>query len=152
MNSNNNVRELLQVTTRRLGLLNKNCCSSNGFSISVVHSHILYEISRQSEPSMQKIADTLGIEVTTFSRQIQKLINEQLITKETNPSDKRSSFLSLTLEGKKLVKSIDQEMNHYIKDIFSKMNEFEKDTVIRSIELLNNAMENTDQCCKVNSL
>lgn len=146
-NSIQDLRELFQVTTRRFGLLNKNCCSSEGISVSVIHSHILYEVSRNHTPSMQLISESLGIDATTFSRQIQKLIQQGLLLKTPNPDDKRIFILSLTEEGNKLVKSIDEEMNEYIKDIFSNMSEFEAQTVINSMEILNKAMAKTNSCC-----
>jgi hypothetical protein len=54
-----NVRELFQVMTRRFGLLNKNCCSIDAVDISLVQSHILYEIDKREYPSMQEVAEVL---------------------------------------------------------------------------------------------
>ena len=76
-----NARELFQIMTRRFGLLNKNCCSVGGNDVTLVQSHILYEVDRQHNPSMQQIADTLGTDITTFSRQVQSLIKMNLVKK-----------------------------------------------------------------------
>lgn len=96
-----NIRELFQIMTRRFGLLNKNCCSTDNYKISLAQSHILYEINHQSKPSMQMVSETLGIDITTFSRQIQNLIKMGLVRKIADPSDKRVFILYLTAEGKK---------------------------------------------------
>lgn len=74
-------RDIFHVLTRRFGLLNKNCCTVGDFEISLVQSHILYEIDKQKEPSMQQIADTLAMDITTFSRQIQTLVKMELVKK-----------------------------------------------------------------------
>ncbi len=142
-----NKREIFQILSRRFGLLNKNCCTVGGFDISTVHSHILYEIDKQNEPTMQQVADTLGIDVTTFSRQIQTLIKLKLVTKSPSVEDKRYYILSLTTEGKFLATSIETTMNSYLNEIFSHMNEFEQETVLRSIKVLNNAMAKSSICC-----
>jgi len=142
-----NKRELFQVLSRRFGLLNKNCCTVGGFEISTVHSHILYEIDKQTNPTMQQVADTLGIDVTTFSRQIQTLIKLKLVTKDPSVEDKRYYILSLTTEGKFLATSIETTMNTYLNEVFSHMNEFEQETVLRSIKVLNNAMAKSSICC-----
>ena len=142
-----NKRELFQTLTRRFGLLNKNCCTAEGIEISTVHSHILYEIEKQHSPTMQQIADTLAIDVTTFSRQIQTLIKMQLVSKSPSLDDKRFYNLSLTAEGQKLAQSIETAMNAYLDEIFSHMNEFEQETVLRSIKLLNSAMAKSSVCC-----
>ncbi|WP_019156267.1 MarR family winged helix-turn-helix transcriptional regulator [Robertmurraya massiliosenegalensis] len=142
-----NLREIFQVMTRRFGFLNKNCCSVGGSAVSLVQSHILYEIDRQHEPSMQQIADTLGMDITTFSRQVQSLVKMNLVKKTPAPGDKRIQILSLTTEGTYVETTIDEQMNLFLNEVFSHMNDFEKETVIRSIKLLNEAMAKSSMCC-----
>ncbi|CAM4449240.1 MarR family transcriptional regulator [Paenibacillus phoenicis] len=144
-----NVRELFQIMTRRFGFLNKNCCSAGGCDITLVQSHILYEIDRQHNPSIQQVAEALGTDITTFSRQIQTLIKMNLVKKTPDPGDRRIFVLSLTTEGKYVAATIDQQMNDYLNEIFSQMSDFEKDTVIHSIKLLNEAMLKSNKCCSV---
>lgn len=142
-----NKRELFQVLTRRFGLLNKNCCSVGSMDLSTVQSHILYEIDRQHAPSMQQVAEILAMDITTFSRQIQKLVKMELVKKTPSPQDKRIYILSLTVQGKFIATTIDESMNAYLDEVFSHMNEFERETVIRSIVLLNKAMSKSNVCC-----
>lgn len=142
-----NVRELFQIMTRRFGFLDKNCCSVGGTDISLIQSHILYEIDRQHHPSIQQVAEALGTDITTFSRQIQSLIKMNLVLKTPDSADRRVSILSLTTEGKYVATTIDEQMKTYLNEIFSHMNEFEKETVIRSIKLLNDAMAKSGTCC-----
>ncbi|MBO1511708.1 MarR family winged helix-turn-helix transcriptional regulator [Metabacillus bambusae] len=142
-----NLRELFQTMTRRFGFLNKSCCTSGGYDISLIQSHILYEIDRQHKPSIQQIAETLGTDITTFSRQIQSLIKMNMVKKTPDPDDRRVYILSLTTEGKFVATMIDQQMNSYLNEVFSHMNDFEKETVIRSINLLNDAMAKSSKCC-----
>lgn len=70
-----------------------------------------------------------------------------LVKKTPDPNDRRVHLLSLTTEGKYVAGAIDRQMNDYFNEIFSHMNDFEKDTVIRSIKLLNEAMAKSSQCC-----
>ncbi|MCF2945282.1 MarR family winged helix-turn-helix transcriptional regulator [Paenibacillus tarimensis] len=142
-----NLRDLFQVMTRRFGLLDKSCASVGGVDLSITHSHILYEIDRQDNPSMQQIADRLGIDITTFSRQIQNLVQLNLVRKAPSPVDRRVSILSLTTEGKFIAATIDSQMNEYLNEIFSYMSEFERNTVMRSVELLNECMAKSPRCC-----
>lgn len=144
---NENLRELFQLLTRRFGLLNKTCCSADGVEVSLVQSHIIYEINRQHHPSIQQIAETLNTDITTFSRQIQSLIKMNLVIKTPLEEDRRISILSLTEEGKAINNNIDQQMNDYLQEVFSGMNDFEKETVIRSLKLLNDRMVKSSVCC-----
>ncbi|MNW65378.1 MarR family protein [compost metagenome] len=97
---------------------------------------------------MQQIADILGTDITTFSRQIQSLIKMNLIKKTPDLTDRRISTLALTIEGKYVATTIDQQMNVFLDEVFSYMTEFEKDTVVRSIKLMNEAMAKSEKCCR----
>lgn len=141
------VRELFQIFTRRFGFLNKHCCRAGEHDISLVQNHILYEIDRQQHPSMQQVAETLGTDITTFSRQVQSLIKMNLVKKVPSQKDRRISILSLTQEGEEVADDIDQQMNQYFEEVFSTMSEKEKQTVIASIQLLNRSMAKTNKCC-----
>ncbi|PKR82968.1 MarR family winged helix-turn-helix transcriptional regulator [Heyndrickxia camelliae] len=142
------LREMFQIMTRRFGLLNKNCCQVGGTELSLVQSHILYELLRKEKPSMQEVADSLGMDITTFSRQIQTLVKMELVFKTPLPEDRRVSQLSLTTQGNYVAAKIDAEMNEYLNEVFANMSEFEQDMVIKSVKLLNDAMSKSSVCCK----
>lgn len=141
------IRELFQIFTRRFGFLNKYCCQAGGHDISLVQSHILFEIDRRHHSAMQQLAETLGTDITTFSRQVQSLIKMNLVKKDPDQDDRRISILSLTPEGKAVANHIDQQMNQYLEEVFSTMSETEKQIVVTSIQLLNKSMAKTNKCC-----
>ncbi len=142
-----NLREILQITMRRFGVLDKNCCSIGNTEISLVQSHILYEIDKRNNPSMQEIAEVIGMDITTFSRQIQSLVKMELVNKQQSMTDKRVYVLQLTTQGKAIAASIDTQMNQYLEEVLSFMSDFEKETVIRSLKLLNSSMAKSNMCC-----
>ena len=144
-----NVRELLQLFVRRFGILSASCCDiCCGEELSLVQSHIIYEIKRQSSPSIQQVADALGMDITTFSRQIKTLETRELVTKTQDIEDRRIYLLSLTPKGEELEGKIDQFMTEYLEKVFGQFTELEKDLVIKSINLLNQALLKTGSCCK----
>lgn len=143
-----NLRSLIQMVVRRFGFLNEQCCNTCcGEDISVVQSHILYEVSRQHSPSMQEVAVALGLDVTTFSRQVKNLVEKGYIKKEPHPSDNRVNLLFLTDKGKSVQENINQEMDRYLNGILSHLSEFERESVIRSISLLDEAMRKSESNC-----
>ena len=141
------IRNLFQIFTRRFGFLNKDCCNAEGHDISLVQSHILYEIERQHLPSIQQVAETLGTDITTFSRQVQSLVKMNLVKKTPDVEDRRISLLSLTKEGQRVTDNISQQMNTYLEQVFANMTESEKEMVIQSIQILNRNMETSTNCC-----
>ncbi|MGN7296407.1 MarR family winged helix-turn-helix transcriptional regulator [Ferdinandcohnia sp. SAFN-114] len=145
---NTNLRSLFQMIVRRFGFLNEQCCENCcGEEISLLQSHILYEIKRQNDPSMQEVAGALGIDITTFSRQIKTLVDKELVKKTPHPDDNRVNILSLTKKGETMEINIDEEMNHYLSQILSHLSEYERESVIRSVKLLNDAMKKSERYC-----
>lgn len=141
---NTNLRTLFQLIVRRFGFLNDQCCDKCcGEDISAVQSHILFEVKRQSSPSMQDVAKALGLDITTFSRQVKTLVDKGYVKKTPHPNDNRVNLLSLTAKGENVEGNIDNEMNQYIANILSHLSEYECESVVRSIQLLNNAMQKT---------
>ncbi|TWJ18261.1 MarR family winged helix-turn-helix transcriptional regulator [Geobacter argillaceus] len=141
------VREMLHIFVRRFGLLNAECCDECcGEQVSMVQSHILLEIRRTENPSMQRVAEELGMDITTFSRQAKTLEAKGLVTRQASPDDRRVSLLGLTSEGLQVLEKIDLYMSGRIKRIFSSMTPFERETVVRSLGLLNEAVAKAG-CC-----
>ncbi|MBI1921021.1 MAG: MarR family transcriptional regulator [Geobacter sp.] len=143
-----NVREQLRLFVRRFGLLNASCCEvCCGEQVSLVQSHILLEVRRVGNPSMQQVADELGMDVTTFSRQAKTLEGKGLIARRVSPEDRRVTLLGLTGEGERVLGQIDRYMATKIEQIFSFMTPFERETVSRSLGLLNEAVAKAGCCC-----
>lgn len=153
------VREQLQIFTRRFGLLNASCCDECcGEQVSMTQSHILMEVRRLGSPSMLQVAQELGVDVTTFSRQVKSLEAKSLVTRRVSPEDRRVMLLGLTEEGIRVLERIDSFMSAKLEKIFYHMSAFERETVVRSLGLLNEALtravqKNDNQegiiaCCK----
>lgn len=153
------LREQLQIFTRRFGLLNASCCDECcGEQVSMVQSHILFEIRRAGSSAMQQVAEELGMEITTFSRQIKSLEAKELVTRRVSPFDRRVTLLGVTDEGLRVLTQIDRYMTQRLDRIFEGMSVFEREAVVRSLELLNEAVTRVGEtdsrqegiiaCCK----
>lgn len=153
------IREKLQIFTRRFALLNSSCCDECcGEQVSMAQSHILFEVRRLGSPSMLQVAQELGVDVTTFSRQIKALETKALISREVSSDDRRVMLLGLTAEGARVLERIDGYMAARLGKVFDGMSPFERETVVRSLGLLNEALMQAAQerdsqkgmiaCCK----
>jgi DNA-binding MarR family transcriptional regulator len=141
------MREKLQIFVRRFGLLNASCCDECcGEKVTMAQSHILLEIRRIGSPSIQRIAEELGMDVSTFSRQVKGLEAKGLVVRQVSPDDRRVSLLGLTDEGTQVLAQIDRYMADKIEQIFSTMTPFERETVVSSLGLLNEAVAKVGYC------
>lgn len=135
------VREQLQLFTRRFGLLNASCCDHCcGEQVSMAQSHILFEVRRLDNPAMQRVAEELGMDVTTFSRQVKGLEAKGLVCRRVSSEDRRVSLLGLTDAGRVVLEKIDDYMASRLERVFGRMSAFERDTVVRSLGMLNEAL------------
>jgi DNA-binding MarR family transcriptional regulator len=135
------IREQLQLFTRRFGLLNESCCDECcGQQVSMTQSHILFEVRRSGSPPMQQVAEELGVDITTFSRQVKGLEAKGLLSRSVSPDDRRVTLLGVTESGMQVLLKIDQYMAARLEKVFGGMSSFERETVIRSLGLLNDAV------------
>ena len=153
------IREQLQIFVRRFGLLNASCCDECcGEQVSMVQSHVLFEVRRAGDPSMQRVAEELGMDITTFSRQVKGLEKKGLVSRRVSPDDRRVSLLGLTAAGRRVLEKIDHYMAGRLEMVFACMSDFERETVVRSLGLLNEAVAKAGEsdarqrgavaCCK----
>lgn len=140
------VREVLQQMVRRFGLLQKDgaqCCG-----VSVVQSHIIYELSKRPNISLNELADLLALDTSTLSRQVQQLVEDGTLRRLPDPKDRRYVLLSLTETGEEQCARIAEQMETYIQDIFSYIPGDKKDQVLESLQLVSDAMRQSPYCCK----
>lgn len=138
------LREMLQILIRRFGLLEKEgaqCCG-----VSLVQSHILFEIQRAKQLTLNEISATLGLDNSTLSRHIQGLVERNLVTRTQSPTDRRYVLISLTEEGEKYENDITDQMNVYNLEILSHVPKEKREQVLESVDLLLKAMKNSS-CC-----
>ena len=139
------IRDELQLFVRRFGLLSASCCDECcGVQVSIVQSHILFEVRRAGAPSMQQVADELGVDITTFSKQVKLLESRDLVSKSVAPADRRVNLLGLTDSGRLVLGQIDRYMEARVEQIFSVMSPFEREVVTSSLALLNGAIARVD--------
>ncbi|HFJ9501448.1 TPA: MarR family winged helix-turn-helix transcriptional regulator [Bacillus paranthracis] len=138
------LRQMLQILIRRFGLLEKEgaqCCG-----VSLIQSHILFEVQRQKNPSLNELASSLGLDNSTLSRHIQGLVNKDLVERTQSPTDRRYLSITLTSEGEKYENEIGKQMNTYIEEILSNVPKEKRMQVLESIDLILEAMQRSS-CC-----
>jgi len=104
--------------------------------ISIVQSSIIYEISLMNKPSMQTVAEAVGMDITTFSRQIGTLEKKELVVRTPYEGDRRIYLLSLTGKGSDMVGEINGVIAAKMENALASMNDFERETVLRSMHVL----------------
>jgi DNA-binding MarR family transcriptional regulator len=139
------IRETLQLLVRRFGLFQKEgaqCCG-----VSVMQSHILYELRKRPNQSLLDLAGILGVDTSSLSRQVQQLVELGLVNRVPDPKDRRYVLLSLTEAGEKMDSDIANQMTDYIQNLLKFIPEEKHQQVKESLDLLSDAMRQSPNCC-----
>jgi Transcriptional regulators len=139
------LREMIRIMERKLGILKDNefsCCD-----ISISQCHALVEIGRIKSISLNELAELLNLENSTMSRTVNNLVTKQLVKRDIDPQDRRYVTISLTDDGYKVYEGIEDEMNLYFKNIYDNIPDNKKEQVMESMQILLAVMDK-NECCK----
>jgi DNA-binding MarR family transcriptional regulator len=132
------LRELLRILVRNLGILEKSDASCCG--VTITQCHAIVEIGRAGVISLIELSDLLGLDKSTMSRTINNLVENNLVTREVDSENRRYVTIQLTDEGKEVFHSIEKSMFEYYSSIFNHIPKSKRAQVLESLKILTNAV------------
>ncbi len=139
------LREMVRILERKLGVLEGyqvSCCSG----ITMAQCHALVEIGRAKNISLNELAELLNLESSSMSRTVNNLVKSNLVKRDIDPMDRRYVTITLTENGNKMFKEIEENMNSYFSKIYDSIPADKSHQVIESLQLLINAI-GKNVCC-----
>lgn len=136
------LREMIRILERRLGILQENgysCCN-----ITLGQCHALVEIGRAKSISLNELAELLNLEKSTMSRTVNNLVTTGLAKREIDPQDRRYVTISLTESGLMLFEKIEADMNSYFSKVYELIPENKRQQVLESLDILINVIGKND--------
>ncbi len=138
------LREMLRILVRKMGILERGeatCCS-----ITISQCHAIVEIGRSENLSVNQLAEVLGLDKSTVSRSIDKLVHDGLVLREEDPEDRRYATLRLSDAGRRLFDTIEERMTLYFHDVLHAIPPEKRSQVLESIQYLTAALQGP-RCC-----
>jgi DNA-binding MarR family transcriptional regulator len=86
------------------------------------------------------LAEALHLDASTVTRQVTALVGSGLVARRPNPSDGRSSTLSLTAEGRRAMREVEHERQRVLREMFSDWDEAERADAARVLTKLNGSL------------
>ena len=87
--------------------------------------------------SQVQLANVLSLDVSTLSRNLDKLINKKLINKKIAPTDKRSYLIYLTDEGKALYHQSILDLENNFSSIYTNLQIEDIESLLTGIQSIN---------------
>lgn len=137
-----NLRELLRILVRNLGILEKSDTSCSG--VTIAQCHAIVEIGRAQNISLIELADLLGLEKSTMSRTINNLVEAGIVKRDIDSENRRYISIQLTEKGTEIYKSIEDSMYGYYSTIYKSIPEDKRMQVLESLEILVRAIKDNN--------
>jgi DNA-binding MarR family transcriptional regulator len=109
-------REKLRQLEREIGWQLKSdteCCG-----VTLGQCHIILEIGKTGETSVVDLASVLGLDTSTLSRHVNGMVNAGFVDRVLNARDRRYVSITLTEQGRKVYRSIEDICNSKYAKIF----------------------------------
>lgn len=106
------------------------------FGISIPEWRVIAVSSEHGSVSQQAICQITRMDKVTVSRAARSLVARRLITRKTNPHDKRSQQLALAPLGKRLYNSIAPRAIEMETQIFSCLSDRDRQTLARVLGVI----------------
>lgn len=132
------LREVVRVLERRLGILNESDMSCCG--VTMAQCHALVEVGRAKNLSLKELSEILGLDSSTTSRTVNNLVTLELVTRNNDAQDRRYVSIALTEKGDALFRSIEDKMNRRFAQIYAQIPDEKSEAVVESLRLLIQAM------------
>lgn len=133
------LRESIRLLERKLGILDDKdfpCCG-----MTFVQCHALIEIGRAKSISLNKLANTLGLEKSTVCRTINNMVDNGMVLRNIDPEDRRFVVIKLTEKGSSLFQEIEMGRDEYFSKVYNFVPEEQRKQVIQSLQILIESLE-----------
>jgi DNA-binding MarR family transcriptional regulator len=107
------------------------CCG-----ITLTQCHLLTEIGWAGAASLNTLSERLGVDKSTMSRNIDILVTGGLVSRTTDPDNRRAVTIMLTDEGRQLFAQVEASMTQFYETLFQALPAEKRSQVLESLELL----------------
>ena len=138
------LRESLRLLVRRLGVLERgeaSCCS-----ITMSQCHTIVEVGRSGTMSLNELADNLGLDKSTISRSVDKLVIDGIMLRDIDPEDRRYLSLYLSEKGQAIFQEVEKRMAAYFTEVIADIPDEKREQVVESLNILARALKGP-RCC-----
>ena len=105
----------LRFFERAIERINKSTCL---MGINIPQCHTIMEIGMANSLSVNALAEKMNVDKSTVSRQVEKLVQNDLVTRITTAEDRRKVNISLSPKGLDIYKQMNTVLNEQFSTAF----------------------------------
>jgi DNA-binding MarR family transcriptional regulator len=108
------------------------------FNLTITQLHYLHAIREIGNPTITELAETFGVQKSTVTVAINKLLQRQFIEKNSSESDLRVVHVSLSVKGKRFIQIEDMGYYRFASHIMEALDEKEGETFVGLLSKITN--------------
>lgn len=107
--------------------------------VTLPQFRVLVLLSTQGPTRTGALAERLGVNPSTFSRSLDRIVAGGWVSRELNPGSRREVIVDLTDDGRRLVESVTLRRRREFRTVLSRLSPEEQEVVAHAFELFNTA-------------
>ncbi|HWR09780.1 MarR family winged helix-turn-helix transcriptional regulator [Sporomusa sp.] len=128
------LRHDMRLLARKMELMTK--CEASCCGITLTQCHLLTEIGWAGTASLNTLSERLGVDKSTMSRNIEILVTDGLVSRTTDPDNRRAITIMLTDAGRQLFDQVEASMTQFYETLFQALPANKRSQVLESLEIL----------------
>ena len=140
------IAELLLEIVAEMKLIEKTeveCCG-----ITAYQGLLLMSLRGRDPQSMQQLADSMRVAISTMTRNIEKLVKGGLVKRYKSEKDARLILVSLTSQGEILAEQVASSWQEYFTKVRIVLGQEKEKAVINGLETLLQGLRSAGTCCE----
>lgn len=134
---NDHTLELTELMFNTFRLMKEEMSFTNNFMhLSVLQIHALIFLKHNNNVTMSDIADYFQIELPSATNLVNILCDQKLVKRYENPDDRRLVMITLTDDGKKLLKQVIMERRKKLEKVLSYLSDQDRNHLYKIFETL----------------
>jgi DNA-binding MarR family transcriptional regulator len=106
----------------------------NGLSMSQLGA--LFQMHRRESSGVTDLGDKLGLTSSAASQLLERLVQQGLILRSEDPSDRRVKQLILTDKGRQILQGSIQARQSWLSDLAETLSDCEKEAIIAALNIM----------------
>ena len=95
--------------------------------------HLLWELGQRGPVTQRVLADALKVTPRAITGLVDALVESDLVTRESHPTDRRATLVTLSASGKKLTATLKRDHRSLARALFAQMSRREFDSFERGL-------------------
>lgn len=138
MSSGLDLEPLLE-TTRAINAVIVSSLAAVDERLSVPQLRVMVILSARNEAGLSLVAEELGVNASNVSRTCEQLVRRGLVVRDTDSADRRRVALSLSADGKRLLRRVMDRRMRLLSRIVDAMQTDEQRDLMHALEAFNAA-------------